>query len=177
MHNYEIVCYIIKQSGWDRPKLHIGCHRINEGQARFSEFTSEQMIKRGKAQVGEGGNKTPTDKALSQADNVKLEVVKELFNVTEEQAEFIKDRVRITQNTTTFELLGNQIGEARMNIIHADITQEVIAYYQENTASLPQLVKLNIQERGIIRESVINLVMHEGISVEEAFNLELAKLT
>jgi hypothetical protein len=177
MHNYEIVRYIIKQSGWDRPKLHIGCHRINEGQARFSEFTSEQMIKRGKAQVREGGNKTPTDKALSQADNVKLEVVKELFNVTEEQAEFIKDRVRITQNTTTFELLGNQIGEARMNIIHADITQEVIAYYQENTASLPQLVKLNIQERGIIRESVINLVMHEGISVEEAFNLELAKLT
>jgi hypothetical protein len=177
MHNYEIVCYIIKQSGWDRPKLHIGCHRINEGQARFSEFTSEQMIKRGKAQVGEGGNKTPTDKALSQADNVKLEVVKELFNVTEEQAEFIKDRVRITQNTTTFELLGNQMSETKKNILHANIRSKVIAYYQEHRTSLSQLTQLSRQKVGEFAESVVKLVMHEGIPVEEAFNLELAKLT
>lgn len=177
MSDYEIVKYIIKKSDWIKPKLHIGCHRLEEGQRPFSELSSEQMIQRGKSQSGVGGNNTKTDKALSQADSVELVVVRQLTDIDEKRAEFIKDRVRLAQDSQKFDLLGNQISDRRVAEIRQEALDEFTALINNSGGTPKSLSDLSISERSKFRDRVIDRVMFDGEPMAEAFHNELEKLS
>ena len=171
MREYEIVRYIMQNSSWEKPKIHIGLHTISIGQARFSSQTSEQMIMRGQAQLN--GNNTPTDKALAASETVDLEVLRELKDVTKDEADLAKDRILATHVREAFDLIGrNRIGEARMKIIKRTIDLEALQFYRDNREKLEPMQKVLNIGGGKLRAKVVDNVL-KGMSIEDSFNLVL----
>jgi len=160
--DYEIVKYTVNPNS-ENPAVYVALYSY-DGVKSKSERSPESVIKSGKTQSGPTGNRTPFDLALGKANELHMEQLEVIRGASQEKANLIKAKYINEVDGAKYEILNQSSGGAKgTKKLYDECAKIQYEYHKAN----PGLIKNPSREK---KTAVINLMMHEGLSVEDAFS-------